>query len=142
MLVADACTVDFSPEKLNVALKLKSPLQAYVTMTGVPRYNEFESLLYLDNLDVDLKATNLIYRITAPLLNKFLESGFKDKLPIAVDKMVSLQLEEKLPLSMQLNGMHLKADIKQMQVTELLFQNGGVTAIVKLDDFLIEGIMY
>ena len=69
---ATSCKVDFAPSKMNLQLSLSSPLKAMVTVDGKPRYNEAESNLYLDKLDINMKASNLIYKLSAPLVNRFL----------------------------------------------------------------------
>ena len=140
-LVATSCKVDFAPSKMNLQLSLSSPLKAMVTVDGKPRYNEAESNLYLDKLDINMKASNLIYKLSAPLVNRFLESSFKEKLPIPINAMIKEQSQKNLPFTFIAGGMKIEVNVQNIVVEEMRFDDAGVKALIRIEDFIVMGTM-
>jgi Domain of unknown function (DUF4403) len=133
-LVSDKCTVDFKPNSINVQLHLLKPITGVVLLTGKPRYNEHESKLYIDALDVQLKASNFIYKLTAPLVNKFLESNIKSNLPIDVDALIKSHLANYYKGTTSFDGMQISHSISSVNLTEMQFNDEGVSALLKVND--------
>lgn len=140
-LEARECKVDFSPTKMDVVLLLEKPIKAKVMLKGSPRYNEAESKLYIDKLDIDMKASNIIYRLTAPLVNRFLESSFEEKLPVAVDSVIKEQISTQMPLCFQTGAMEVNVVVGKVSVVEMKFDDAGLKALVKIEDFEVRGEM-
>jgi hypothetical protein len=133
-LVSNACKVDFQPGKLNIDLNLIKPIAATVHLKGKPRYNESESKIYIDDLDIDLNASNFIYKLTAPLINKFMESSIKENFPVDVDLLIKTHLTKYLKGSKILNEIDFSHSISSVSLMELKFQDTGITAIIKVSD--------
>ena len=140
-LVASSCKVDFSPQKMNLQLNLSRPVKAMLYVNGQPRYNEAESKLYLDKLDIKMKASNLIYKITAPLVNRFLEASFKEKLPVPINGLIKEQTQKELPLSFLAGGMKIQVNVQNISVEEMQFDDIGVKAIIRIEDFIVTGVL-
>ncbi len=140
-LVASSCKVDFSPQKMNLQLNLSRPVKAMLYVNGQPRYNEAESKLYLDKLDIKMKASNLIYKITAPLVNRFLEASFKEKLPVPINGLIKEQTQKDLPLSFLAGGMKIQVNVQNISVEEMQFDDVGVKAIIRIEDFIVTGVL-
>lgn len=140
-LVASSCKVDFSPQMMNLQLNLSRPVKAMVYVNGQPRYNEAESKLFLDKLDIKMKASNLIYKITAPLVNRFLEASFKEKLPIPINALIKEQTCNDLPLSFLAGGMKIQVNVQNISVEEMQFDDIGVKAIIRIEDFIVTGVL-
>ena len=140
-LVASSCKVDFSPQKMNLQLNLSRPVKAMLYVNGQPRYNEAESKLYLDKLDIKMKASNLIYKITAPLVNRFLEASFKEKLPVPINGLIKEQTQKDLPLSFLAGGMKIQVNVQNISVEEMQFDDIGVKAIIRIEDFIVTGVL-
>ncbi|MBK9688201.1 MAG: DUF4403 family protein [Saprospiraceae bacterium] len=124
---------------MDVVLLLEKPIKAKVMLKGSPRYNEAESKLYIDKLDIDMKASNLIYRLTAPLVNRFLESSFEEKLPVEVDKVVKEQIDSLMPLCFQTGALEVNVLVGKVSVVEMKFDDAGLKALVRIEDFEVRG---
>jgi hypothetical protein len=133
-LVCDSCKVDFKPNNLDIQLKLTKPISGLVNLTGSPRYNESESKLYIDDLDIELKASNLIYRLTAPLVNKFLESNIKENLPIDIDALIKSQLASYYKGNTTFDGIQISHTVASIQVVEIKLNDVGVRAMIKVNE--------
>jgi Domain of unknown function (DUF4403) len=134
LLVSDKCTVDFKPNNVIIQLHLVKPITSVVLLTGKPRYNEHESKLYIDDLDVQLKASNFIYKLTAPLVNKFLESNIKENLPVDVDALIKTHLANYYKGNTSFDGMQISHSISSVNLTEMQFNDEGVSALLKVND--------
>lgn len=140
-LQADACTVDFAPGHMDVKLALSQPLKANVNLTAMPRYNEAEAQLYMDKLDINMKASNIIYRITAPLVNKFLEASFSEKLPIPVDQLIKEKAAKELPIQFLAGGIEINVNAGKISLVEMSFDDLGLKALARIEEFVVQGTM-
>ena len=140
-LLAENCTVDFSTNKMEINLNLSQPISGLVIVNGKPRYNEFESKLYIDQLDVNLKASNFIYKLSAPLVNKFLESSIKDNLPISVNSEIMALINQYKPLKHKVGNISIEFLFDGLSVMELVFSDDGVKSVIKVSEFAINGIV-
>ncbi len=133
-LVCDACTVDFKPSSIAIKLKLIKPIEGIVTLKGSPRYSDTDSKLYIDDLDISLKASNFIYKLTAPLVNKFLASSIKENLPIDVDGLIKSQLLSYYKGNTVIDGMQISHAISSVNLAELKFNEDSVSALMKINE--------
>ncbi len=133
-LVSDNCKVDFSPGKININLNLIKPINAAVLLYGNPRYNEHESKLYLDNLDIDMKASNFIYKLTSGLISKYMESKIKENLPVDVDYLIKSQLSKIISGSQVFNEFTIQHSISSIKLMELVTHDKGIKALMVIND--------
>jgi len=100
---------------LTVKMEISEPIRAQVFVTGVPHYDPSAGVLQLNNLDVKVNPANLIYKLTAPLVNRFVEGKMAEFFPLAINDQLSKLVTEKIPAAIPLDKAHLS--ISQEGVT-------------------------
>ncbi|MDF1699418.1 MAG: DUF4403 family protein [Saprospiraceae bacterium] len=116
----DVRSMDISGgDKLHIGLEINDPIKAQIFVQGTPIYNEIEGLLIMNDLDVKVNPANFIYKLTAPLVNKFIENKMSEFFPLEVNQKLGEVVESKIPASINIpNGSiaikHKKVSIEQL----------------------------
>lgn len=94
----DVRSIDISGgENLEIMLEIDDPIKAQVFIQGKPIYNEIEGQLLIEDLDVKVNPANFIYKLTAPLVNKFIEGKMNDFFPLEVNQKLGNVVRDKIP---------------------------------------------
>ncbi len=134
MLVSTSCTVDFKPSKVSIEMNLVEPIKAVINIDGSPRYNEHEEKLYVENLSVNVNAAGFLYKLSAPLLNKFLSSKIQENLPIDIDTEIKKNLGKYFKGKTSLKNILLSHTIEDVSISKMQFTDQGVNALIKITD--------
>jgi hypothetical protein len=133
-LIASGCKVDFKPNGLFLNVDLQSPVKASVYIEGVPRYNESDANLYIDNLNVQVNSTNFLYKLSAPLLNKYLLNSIKNRFPLDMDLLIKQHLDKYLNKKFELPNLKVSQQIRKIAVNEIRYNDTGINARIKVSD--------
>lgn len=82
---------------LLINLEIDDPIKAQIFVQGVPIYNEIEGVLIMNDIDVKVNPANFIYKLTAPLVNRFIENKMSDFFPLEVNQKLGEVVRSKIP---------------------------------------------
>ena len=82
---------------LLINLEIDDPIKAQVFVKGVPIYNELEGVLIMKDIDVKVNPSNFIYKLTAPLVNRFIENKMSDFFPLEVNQKLAEVVQSNIP---------------------------------------------
>ena len=102
------------------------------------RYNEATESLTVTNLDITIKPESFIYKLTAPLLSKFLASEVKNNLPIDVSKILNTYTTPFKNKKVNINDVEITTNFRNLQLKQLTFDDKGVKGILQLNDLMLE----
>jgi hypothetical protein len=134
MLVSSGCKVDFQPNRLSVVMNLDQPIKATINIDGIPKYNEHESKLYVENLSVNINAAGFLYKLSAPLLNKFLTSKIKENLPVDIENEIAKNVGKYYKGNTVNNGIIIDYNLSKISIDKMNFHDEGIEAIIKVSD--------
>lgn len=102
-------------QKLRINLTIDDPIKAQIFVQGSPIYNEIEGVLIMNDIDVKVNPANFIYKLTAPLVNKFIENKMSEFFPLEVNQKLGEVVRSKIPNEVVIpNG---KINVSQDKVT-------------------------
>jgi len=122
---------------LTVKMQISEPIKAQVFVTGNPQYDASAGVLHLNNLDVKVNPANLIYKLTAPLVNRFVEGKMEDFFPLAINNQLSTLAAEKIPASIPLDNAQLSITQQGVEVSKLAFLEKELEVVVKVKNLKI-----
>jgi len=94
----DVRTIDImGGERLMIQLEIDEPIKAQVFVQGKPIYNEIEGQLFIQDLDVKVNPANFIYKLTAPLVNRFIEGKMADFFPLEINNKLGKVVKDNIP---------------------------------------------
>ncbi len=84
----------FDDHELSFDIRIDQPIQANVLVTGRPLFREDAQVFDLENLDVKVHANNILYKLTAPVVNRLIEKKIGDYLPFDMRASIDKNLSE------------------------------------------------
>lgn len=84
-------------KQLKINLDIDDPIKAQIFVEGAPIYNELEGVLIMEEIDVNVNPANFIYKLTAPLVNRFIENKMSDFFPLEVNQKLGEVVKSKIP---------------------------------------------
>jgi len=121
-------------EYLNIQLDIDDPIKAQVFIQGKPIYNEFEGLLIMEDIDVKVNPSNFIYKLTAPLVNKFIESKMNEFFPLEVNQKLGDVVREKIPSEILIPSGKINVAHKQVKIDALDFVADRIVGKTSITD--------
>lgn len=106
-------------KQLQIDIDITSPAEATVQVTGTPQFRA--GSIDIDQLDIKVKTSNLLYKLTTPILNRVIEGRMKDLLPVPLEKKINeiwLDQRSKLPT---LPYIQYTIDIEKIEVDHINF---------------------
>ena len=122
--------VDISFDKLlKVMLELEEPIKGQVLVSGMPTYDKNTEVFEVADIEVKVKPSNFIYKMTAPLVNKFVEGKIEEFLPIAIGEIIKQKLEE-LPAQIDLPEGTIRPAVREVRIEDLICTDKEIEAYV------------
>ncbi len=112
---------------------MSSPIQAGVEIKLGLNYNEhLQALELLDN-DVQIKPSSILYKLSTPIVNRFVEGFIDDLFPIMITEKLKDFYEEFNGKELMLeNGMKASGNIEKVVISKLALNANVVSGVVKL----------
>lgn len=140
-LVSNNCLVDFKKDGVDIKMNISKPVAGDLLIKGRPNYNASLSKLQVDQLDIDIKPESFIYKLTAPLMSKYLESELKGKLPLDIDELISLQTKKYKSTKFQREDLSLVVSFDKIDLTELNTTETSLNGIFKINEIILFGVI-
>lgn len=130
--------VDISfDQQLKVKLELEEPIKGHVQVTGRPTYDKEQQLFQVDDIDVKVKPSNFIYKMTVPLVNKFVEGKIEEFLPVALGEIIAEKLKN-LPTEVVLPEGTIVPAVQTVRIEDLIFTDKEIEAYVTVAGLAVQ----
>ena len=120
-------------EELVIRMVIDSPIKAEVFIKGKPVYNEIEGQLILNDIDVKVNPSNFIYKLTAPLVNRFVENKMEDFFPLSVNEKLSELVSSNIPKSINLEKAKISIAQDGIQINQMRFLDRKLSALAQIN---------
>jgi hypothetical protein len=108
-------------DKLFIQLEINDPIKAQIFIQGEPIYNEIEGLLIIEDLEVKINPANFIYKLTSPLVNKFIENKMGEFFPLEVNQRLGEVVRSKIPSEISIPNGVIHVKHKNLSIDSLEF---------------------
>ena len=121
-------------ERLRIILEIDQPIKAQIFIKGKPVYNEIEGELLIQDLDVKVNPANLIYKLTAPLVNKFIENKMEEFFPLEVNQKLGEVVRGNIPSEISIPSGKIGISHKDLSIDELHFELDRIKGKASITD--------
>jgi hypothetical protein len=127
--------VSLSYEKaLIVKLEMVEPIRSMVTISLLPRLNTQNQKMYADEFNIDIAPTHFLYKLSAPLIENFIENQVQKLLPFDSTPYLSEILSSIPHFTFADNTISLLPEIKNVVLSKFKFDTDRVVCTVTLED--------
>lgn len=138
-LQTKSCLVDFTEKhEMHLTIKIDKPIAGTILINAKPKYNNANETLTVVDLDVNVKPESFIYKLTAPLLSKFLASEVNNNLPIHLDKIIDAYTSSFKTKNVEINDVAISTRFDKLFIKELTFYEKGVKGISQINDLTLK----
>jgi hypothetical protein len=128
-------------EELNIRMVIDNPIKAEVFIKGKPVYNEIEGQLILNDIDVKVNPSNFIYKLTAPLVNRFIENKMEDFFPLSVNEKLSELVSANIPKSIDLEKAKISIAQNGIQINQMRFLDRKLNALAQINGLSVASVI-
>jgi hypothetical protein len=139
-LFVSGCYVDFKKNNVDISMDLMTPIKAKVVINGAPIYNEHNSTLNINNLNVEVNPSGFLHKLSAPLLNKFITSNIKNRLPVDLDALLKESIKSYLIGNFEWDDIHSSYQVGRIEIKEVLYDDAGIYLKLKASDLSVKVI--
>ncbi|MEE9437456.1 MAG: DUF4403 family protein [Saprospiraceae bacterium] len=106
---------------LNIQMELNEPIKAQVFITGVPLFDKSTGILDIKKLDVKVNPANFIYKLTAPMVNKFVEGKMNDFFPLSINQQLNKAVKENLSENIAMPNGNIAVGYTDLELKNIVF---------------------
>ncbi len=135
----DVRSIDVSGGKnLIIQLEIDEPIKAQIFIQGKPIYNEIEGVLIMQDIDVKVNPSNFIYKLTAPLVNKFIEGKMSDFFPLEVNQKLGEVVSSKIPSEISIPNGKINVNHQKLSIDALDFARDRIVGKATISNLSVE----
>lgn len=125
--------------EMKIVADITEPINGEAIVTGIPTHNDITGELFLEDVHVKVNFSNIIYKLTAPLVNGFIESKIEELFPLDLNGVIKEKVEPMIPKDVDIP--HGKAELlfDAITVDHLEFLDEHIIAKVSVNDLNVIG---
>lgn len=117
-------------DQLRVLVDVTTPVPAKISVTGRPTFDQDTGKIDLAGIDVKVKPSNIIYKLSAPIINKLIENRLEALLPLSINDEINKLWEEKKQSLPQFRNAQYTVDLDRILIEKMSFGTDKVLARV------------
>ncbi|MCB0691741.1 MAG: DUF4403 family protein [Saprospiraceae bacterium] len=119
--------IHYIGDKLNLEIDIDSPIKADLFLSGKPRFDSNNQSIDFDDLDVKVKASNILYKLTAPVIAGVIENRIKSMVPISVRELLQIANQKLSDTTREKTGEKINLSIEESRVEEIIIYNNMIS---------------
>ena len=113
-------------KSIRLNASINSPIEGDLVFMGKPKYIEANQTLELVETDFNIKPKGIIYKLSAPLVNKFIEAKINEVFPLDIARLISNSLEKYLPQEVDTSLAVIKPSIQQVKLDSFGLKSNNI----------------
>ncbi len=119
-------------EKLDIQIELVSPIVSTLTLSGTPVITDGK--VQLHDLDVDMQTPSIIYKMTAPIVQKLIRSDIDDRFPLDLQELIREQIRIGLAKANTIAFLNLKINANEASLSNIEFTKTHLNATITANE--------
>lgn len=133
-ITADKVSIS-KQDQLDINISITSPISSRLQILANPRYDE--GILYMDELQVEMHTSNILYKMTSPIIEKLIRDELNNRLPVSLADILQQQIRNGLAQSQQLKGVHIALNEKEAQIESIHWLENKLNIELKAKDIAV-----
>jgi hypothetical protein len=121
-------------QQLEIKLDMIAPIRGMVTLTCQPRLHLQQQKWYADDVQIDLAPTQLIYKLSAPLIENFLATQIRQFFPFDPRPFLERILSSMPEFKIAGNHISLIPEVERIVIRQPKFEQDRVTCTLQLEE--------
>ncbi|MBK9257816.1 MAG: DUF4403 family protein [Saprospiraceae bacterium] len=122
-------------DKLSVDIDITEPIKAKLQIEGVPEFSSDSGVLTVSDLNVDVTAKSIIYKLTSPIIERLIRGKIEEILPFNIHDVIQTEKQKKLPFQTSVPPLEVVVNAGDLNLLEMRPEEDNVEMI-----FLIKNV--
>lgn len=131
---AKAVSIEYS-DKLNIQIEITSPITSRLEVIAKPRYES--GTLHMDDLQVEMHTSNILYKMTSPIIESLIRNELNDRLPISLSDILQQQIRNGLAESQKLKGIHIALNEQEAEIQSIDWKSQALAISLRAKDLAV-----
>lgn len=136
-LKLDNLSIDQKNGRLSIQADLLQPITAKVSIEGNPSFEAEPSIIHLDDIDVSVKPSSFIYKMTTPIVNSFIKNKLTTMFPMSTDALIKERILPKIPKEIPYPMGVFDVSFEQINIENILFEETGLDVIAGISNLML-----
>jgi hypothetical protein len=115
---------------LEIKASIFEPVKGIATITGRPSFDTVKQSINITDLDVDIDAANIIYKMSSPIIEKIVETKLMQLLPIEIQPFIQKYVKKPQPISLLNDMIKLQPSFSTVTISNIEWGQSHVNIIV------------
>jgi hypothetical protein len=112
--------------------RILSPIKGNVALSGNPVYIEATQVLEFRNQDFHIQPDGLIYKLSAPLVNKFIEAKIQEFFPLDIARIINRAVARFIPKEIDTNIASISPSVENIKLNTFNIQNHRIEGTISV----------
>lgn len=126
---------------IEIKAAMFEPIKGILTITGQPYLDKTTQKIHFDNADIDMDASNLIYKLSSPIIEKIMMNQLNQLLPLDPAPYFKQYLGNIPEIQLFSNKISLVPSFSKLYIDQLSFSGQHMLCSVVLDDAEVDVVM-
>ncbi|MFN8339807.1 MAG: DUF4403 family protein [Saprospiraceae bacterium] len=126
---------------IEIKAAMIEPIKGILTITGQPYLDKASQKIHFDNADIDMDASNLIYKISSPIIEKIMMNQLNNILPFDPSPYLKQYVGNIPEIQLFSNKISLVPSFSKLYIDQLSFSGQNMVCCVVLDDAEVDVVM-
>jgi hypothetical protein len=133
MIKIQDLTLNGKDNYLQFKTKLIEPIKGSATINFNPFYNESDGKIYVRDLDIDIEADSIFYKLGAPIFANLMESKINDFFPFDINQFISSKVKNIVKDTTKVGDTAISPQVSKVVVSELGFHFDSIESRVRYE---------
>jgi hypothetical protein len=131
-LEIDNLSLVVSDNQISMKARILSPIKGNVALSGNPVYIEATQVLEFRNQDFHIQPDGLIYKLSAPLVNKFIEAKIQEFFPLDIARIINRAVARFIPKEIDTNIASISPSVENIKLNTFNIQNHRIEGTISV----------
>lgn len=128
-------------DQLEIKANMIDPIKGIITITCKPYLDKTSQKLNLETFDIDIDASNIIYKLSSPIIEKIISNKIQTLLPFDPSPYFASFLAKSPQINLLDNKISLIPSFSKLMIDQLNFTANGLHCSIVLEDAELDVIV-
>lgn len=123
--------------RLSIKADILQPITAKVSIEGNPSFEAEVSIIHLDDIEVNVKPSSFIYKMTTPIVNSFIKNKLTSMFPMSTDTLIKERILPMIPREIPYPMGVFNVSFENINIENILFEETGLDVIAGVSQLML-----
>ena len=124
-------------DNIEIKANMTSPLEGIITISCLPVLDNVSQMIDLKNLDVNVDANNVIFRLASPVIESAITKKLKESLPLDLTLFMDTYIKKIPEIQLLGNRISLIPSLNRTKIESIQFDQHNINVLLSIENMEI-----